>query len=105
MRQFSLLDAPEIVAGDPTWMFETFVDPGRNLSGEPATPGENGRANDGRVTGVDQFLPAHQDVTAKTPGIVLRFEDAINISASHLPDFMLWASTLTSGQSSSDSGA
>jgi len=84
-----LAETYEVVAQDPAFMFQTFVDPDRYLGGESVPASEYRRADDGGESGIDQDLAAYHDeapVTFRvvTGRVIARMMNAIDFASSHL---------------------
>ncbi|ESQ12853.1 MAG: hypothetical protein N838_34440 [Thiohalocapsa sp. PB-PSB1] len=52
-----------------TLVLQTFVYPYQNLCAETVIVGVNGRANNGRELGVDEYLPTYDNKDARSPWV------------------------------------
>lgn len=83
LSQVSLANTSKVVANDPTPVLQSLVDPHEHLGGQPITLGKHWGANHGRVRGIDQSLPTHDDETAVAFGISLWLMHSINVTPPH----------------------
>jgi hypothetical protein len=86
--QLHLAEAYEVIAEDPAFVLQAFVDADRDLSGEAVTASQDGCADDGGKFGIDQGLAAYDyEATIEfgvVPGmIVARMMNAIDFAPSH----------------------
>jgi hypothetical protein len=73
----------EVVAHDPTGVFQSFVGSDGHLRGEALTVGKDGGADDGRELGIDEDLAAANHKSSILPGIASGLVHAIEFSALH----------------------
>ena len=91
--QLHLAETDEVVAQDPAFMFQAFVDTDRDLGRESVSASEYRCADDGGESGIDQDLAAHDyeapvrfRVVARTivaSGIPAWMMNAIDFASSH----------------------
>jgi hypothetical protein len=60
----------EVVAEDPAFVLQAFVDADRDLSGESVAASQDGGADDGGKFGIDQGLTAYDHEAAIELGVV-----------------------------------
>ena len=65
-------------------MFQAFVNADRDLGGESVSASEYWCADDGRKSGIDQNLAAHDDEAAEEFRVIVWMMNAINFTSSHL---------------------
>ena len=76
-----LAQAHQVVAHDPTGVFQTLVRPDRHLSRQAVPVREHGRADQGRELGIDEDLSADNHEGAVLLGIASRLVYAIDFNA------------------------
>jgi hypothetical protein len=86
--QLHLAETYEVVAQDPAFMFQAFVDTHRDLGRKSVSASEDRCANDGRKSGIEQDLAADDNEAAVKLGIVAggifsRTMNAIDFASSH----------------------
>jgi hypothetical protein len=79
-----LTKTDEVVTKDPAFVLQTFIDSDRHLGRETVPTRQNRRADDGRKSGINQYLAAHHDEAAVKLRIVAGMMHAVDFASSHL---------------------